>query len=83
MAEEKKSPRVLGPFVMFSDMCWIGDTERLDEIEKTLRHGGDYVKSEDRLMAAAIVANYRELLRKPRVMRDFIVKTIQSVRKKA
>lgn len=66
-------------FRSWNGMCWPAPKERLREIERSLRYGDkDAVFSmEDRLIAAAVINGYYDLIFKPVRRRNSIINELR------
>lgn len=67
------------PFRHFQGMCWPETGDRLDALEDGLRYGPpvDGFDEKDRLLAAAVIAAYRELVWSTRNKRDRVLRELR------
>ena len=67
------------PFRHFQGMCWPETGDRLDALEHLLRYGPpvDGFDMQDRLLAAAVIAAYRDLVWLTRNKRDRVISELR------
>jgi hypothetical protein len=70
-----KVRRVGNCYSAFDDMCWPIPSNELDGLEWRLRYSSP-TKS-DLLVAASVISAYRDLVGKPRRLREKVVKNIR------
>ena len=58
-----------------NDMIWPAPCERMDDVEWEMRHGTPRI--EDRLLAASIIAAYRQMIADPQKKRNLIVSELR------
>ena len=69
----------LSPFRNFDGMCWPVPCERLDALEHCLRYDHEitHFSMEDRLLAASVIAAYKDLIQKTNIRRNAICKELR------
>lgn len=68
-------------FKHFSEMVWVDpNTERISELERRLRYSG-LLTSEDYMLAATVISNYRDMVNKTQKDRNFICKMLNLSKK--
>ena len=69
----------LAPFRHFDGMCWPVPCERLHSLEHSFRYQprGAVYSMEDRLLAASVIAAYKDLIQKPNIRRNAICKELR------
>lgn len=77
MSDLKKSKD--GAWARFDEMTWPMPSERLDEVEHTLRYGEP--SRSDLLKAASVIAAYRQMVSDPRRKRDAVVRRLREAMK--
>lgn len=67
------------PFRHFKGMCWPETGDRLDALEHGLRYGPpvDGFDMEDRLLAAAVIAGYQDLIWSERFKRNQVIRELR------
>lgn len=65
-----------GLYAHFDDMTWPAPGEELSEVEWHLRYGG--VTRSDLVVAASVIAAYRELISAPRRKRERVIRGIRA-----
>jgi hypothetical protein len=61
-------------YVQFDGMCWPAPGKRLDELEHSLRYGGN--NGPDALLIASYLSAYRELVSCPKRKREHVIRQI-------
>lgn len=66
------------PFRNFDGMCWPVPCSRLDDVEHRLRYDHEitHFSMKDRLLAASVIAAYKDLIQKPNIRRNAICKEL-------